>query len=159
MAKGVLVTGGSRGIGRAIVRLAAERGWSVAVNYAGNAGAAEEAVREAEAAGARAVAIRCDVALEADVVRMFDEAQAALGPLQALVNNAGIVAPERRLADMDADRIRRVFDVNVIGSYLCAREAARRMSRSRGGAGGVIVNISSVAARLGSRGGYVDYGG
>jgi NAD(P)-dependent dehydrogenase (short-subunit alcohol dehydrogenase family) len=159
MAKAVLVTGGSRGIGRAIVRLAAERGWSVAVNYAGNAGAADDAVREAEAAGAKAVAIRGDVAVEADVVRTFDEAEAALGPLSALVNNAGIVAPERSLADMDADRIRRVFDVNVIGSYLCAREAARRMSRSRGGQGGAIVNISSIAARLGSPGEYVDYAG
>lgn len=159
MAKAVLVTGGSRGIGRAVVRLAAERGWSVAVNFAGNAGAAGEAVREAEAAGARAVAIRGDVALEADVVRMFDEAEAALGPLSGLVNNAGIVAPQRSLADMDADRIRRVFDVNVIGPYLCAREAARRMSRGRGGQGGAIVNISSIAARLGSPGDYVDYAG
>jgi NAD(P)-dependent dehydrogenase (short-subunit alcohol dehydrogenase family) len=159
MAKTVLVTGGSRGIGRAIVRLAAEQGWSVAVNFAGNAAAANEAVHEAEATGARAVAIRGDVAVEADVVRMFDEAAAALGPLTALVNNAGIVAPERRLADMDADRIRRVMDVNVIGSYLCAREAARRMSRSRGGQGGAIVNVSSIAARLGSPGEYVDYAG
>lgn len=159
MTKVVLITGASRGIGRAAARLAGARGWSVGVNYAGREDAAAAAVAEVEAAGGRAVAIRGDVAVEADVIAMFDATEQAFGPIGGLVNNAGIVAPVGPLVDMSAERIKRVFDVNVIGSYLCAREAARRMSRSRGGRGGVIVNISSVAARLGSPFEYVDYAG
>ena len=159
MAKVVLITGASRGIGRAAARLAGARGWSVGVNYLGREDAAAAAVAEVEAAGGRAVAIRGDVAVEADVIAMFDETETAFGPIDGLVNNAGIVAPIGPLVGMSAERIRRVFDVNVIGSYLCAREAARRMARSRGGRGGVIVNISSVAARLGSPFDYVDYAG
>ena len=159
MTKVVLITGASRGIGRAAARLAGARGWSVGVNYVGREDAAAVVVAEVEAAGGRAVAIRGDVAVEADVIAMFDATEQAFGPIHGLVNNAGIVAPVGPLVDMSAERIKRVFDVNVIGSYLCAREAARRMSRSRGGRGGVIVNISSVAARLGSPFEYVDYAG
>ncbi|SOD89959.1 SDR family oxidoreductase [Caenispirillum bisanense] len=154
MSKVVLVTGGSRGIGRATAVLAARRGWSVAVGYAGNAAAAEETVAAVEAAGGRAIALRGDVAVEADVLALFDGAEAALGPLTGVVVNAGIVAPASRLADMDLARLRRMFDVNVLGAYLCAREAARRLT-----AGGSIVFVSSVAAVLGAANEYVDYAG
>lgn len=159
MPKTILVTGGSRGIGRATARLAGARGWAVGLNYAGNAAAAAEAVREVEAAGGRAVAIRGDVAVEADAIRLFDETEAVFGPLEGLVNNAGIVAPVSSLADMSAERLRRMFEVNVLGAYLCAREAARRMALGRGGRGGAIVNVSSVASRLGSPNEFVDYAG
>lgn len=159
MSKTVLITGASRGIGRAAARLAGRRGWSVAVNYAGRADAAATAVAEVEAAGGRAIAMRGDVAVETDVIALFDAAGKAFGPVDALVNNAGIVAPVGPLVDMTAERIRRMFEVNVIGTYLCAREAVRRMARSRGGRGGTIVNVSSVAARLGAPFDYVDYAG
>lgn len=154
MSKVVLVTGGSRGIGRATAVLAARQGWSVAVGYAGNAAAADETVAAVEAAGGRAVALRGDVAVEADVLALFDGAEAALGPLTGVVVNAGIVAPASRLADMDLARLRRMFDVNVLGAYLCAREAARRL-----GQGGSLVFVSSVAAVLGAANEYVDYAG
>ena len=159
MTKAILVTGASRGIGRATARLAGARGWSVGINYRNEAEAAQEAVAEVEAAGGRAVAIAGDVSSEADVISMFEATLAAFGSLDGLVNNAGIVAPASRLADMSIERMRRLFDVNVLGSYLCAREAARRLSRSRGGRGGAIVNLSSVAARLGAPFDYVDYAG
>ncbi|MFM0718155.1 SDR family oxidoreductase [Paraburkholderia strydomiana] len=159
MTKAVLITGGSRGIGRASARLLGARGWCVGVNYARNLAAAEATVAEVERAGGRAVAIEGDVANEADVIAMFDTLQQKFGKIDALVNNAGIVAPSSALADMDFARLKRMFDVNVLGAYLCAREAARRMSSDRGGAGGVIVNISSAAARLGSPNEYVDYAG
>ena len=159
MMPGLLVTGGSRGIGRAVAVLAAARGWPVAVNYAGNADAAAATVDAIAKAGGRAIAVRGDVASEADVIAMFDATQAAFGAVGGLVNNAGIVAPAGRLADMDLARMRRVFDVNVVGAYLCAREAVRRMARSRGGAGGAIVNVSSMAAVLGGANEYVDYAG
>jgi NAD(P)-dependent dehydrogenase (short-subunit alcohol dehydrogenase family) len=159
MSKVILVTGGSRGIGRSAARLAGARGWSVGVNYAGNAKAAAEAVAEVEAAGGRAIAIKGDVAVEADVVAMFDATVRAFGPIDGLVNNAGIIAPAMPLADMSVDRMRRLFEVNLLGAYLVAREAVRRMSRSRGGKGGVIVNLSSAAARLGSPNEFVDYAG
>ncbi|SIO57552.1 NAD(P)-dependent dehydrogenase, short-chain alcohol dehydrogenase family [Burkholderia sp. GAS332] len=157
MTKTVLITGGSRGIGRATARLLGARGWSVGVNYAQNLAAAQETVAEVERAGGHAVPIAGDVASEADVIAMFDTLQQKFGRLDALVNNAGIVAPSSQLADMDFARLKRMFDVNVLGAFLCAREAARRMSTTRGGAGGVIVNISSAAARLGSPNEYIDY--
>ncbi|MBU7437699.1 SDR family oxidoreductase [Paraburkholderia fungorum] len=159
MTKAVLITGGSRGIGRATARLLGAQGWSVGVNYAQNLAAARETVADVERAGGKALAIAGDVASEADVIAMFDALQQKFGRLDALVNNAGIVAPSSQLADMELARLKRMFDVNVLGAYLCAREAARRMSTARGGAGGVIVNISSAAARLGSPNEYIDYAG
>ena len=154
----ILITGASRGIGRAAALLACARGWSVGVNYVHDEAAAHEVVEEIARAGGKAVALRGDVADEDDVVAMFDGATRALGPLRGVVVNAGIVAPVARLVDMSVERMRKVFEVNVLGAYLTAREAARRMSRSLGGAGGSIVFISS-AARLGSPGLYVDYAG
>ncbi|MFL9948800.1 SDR family oxidoreductase [Paraburkholderia agricolaris] len=159
MTKAVLITGGSRGIGRATARLLGAQGWSVGVNYAQNLAAARETVADVERAGSQALAIAGDVASETDVIAMFDALEQKFGRLDALVNNAGIVAPSSQLADMELARLKRMFDVNVLGAYLCAREAARRMSTARGGAGGVIVNISSAAARLGSPNEYIDYAG
>jgi NAD(P)-dependent dehydrogenase (short-subunit alcohol dehydrogenase family) len=153
----LLVTGGGRGIGAAVARLAAARGFAVALSYLENRAAAEATVAEIERAGGRAVAFAGDVAREADVERLFAEVDGALGPLDALVNNAGVLARQMRLDEMDAERIERVFAVNVLGAFLCAREAVRRMSTRRGGRGGAIVNVSSGAARLGSPGEYVDY--
>jgi len=155
----ILITGASRGIGRAAALLACARGWSVGVNYLHDEDSAHEVVEAIARAGGKAVALRGDVADEDDVVAMFEGATRALGPLRGVVVNAGIVAPTSRLVDMSAERMRRVFEVNVIGAYLTAREAARRMSRSLGGAGGSMVFISSAAARLGSPGLYVDYAG
>jgi NAD(P)-dependent dehydrogenase (short-subunit alcohol dehydrogenase family) len=153
----LLVTGGSRGIGAATARLAAERGYAVCVNFEHEQAAAQAVVSGITGAGGRAIAVRADVAVEADVVRLFSEVDRLFGPLTALVNNAGIVQPQMRLEAMTADRIARVFAVNVVGAMLCAREAARRMSTRHGGRGGAIVNVSSIAARLGSAGEYVDY--
>lgn len=155
--KVLLVTGGSRGIGAATGRLAAKAGWAVAVNYAANSLAADEVVRVIRADGGRAMAVQADVADEAQVQRMFEQVDAKFGRLTGLVNNAGVVAQRARLDEMDLARWRRLFDINVIGSLLCAREAVRRMSPKHGGAGGAIVNLSSAAARLGSPGEYVDY--
>ncbi|HEX3842768.1 MAG TPA: SDR family oxidoreductase [Steroidobacteraceae bacterium] len=155
----VLITGASRGIGRATALLAAERGWQVVINYRIDHEAAAEAAAEVQRRGSRATTVRGDVSVEADVVGMFREAHADLGPLDGVVINAGIVAPAMRLADMTAERLQRIFQVNVLGAYLCAREAARALSRSRGGKGGSIVIVSSAAARLGSPGEYVDYAG
>jgi NAD(P)-dependent dehydrogenase (short-subunit alcohol dehydrogenase family) len=159
MTKVVLITGASRGIGRATARLAGARGWAVGVNFVGNAEAAARTVAEVEAAGGRAVAVRGDVSIETDVVAMFDATREAFGVLDGVVNNAGIVAPSLPLAEIDAQRLKRIFDVNVYGAYLCAREAARRLSKGRGGNGGAIVNVSSAAARLGAPFEYVDYAG
>lgn len=153
----LLVTGGSRGIGAAVARIAAGRGWRVAVNYAENAAAAEALVREIRDASGEAIAIRGDVGVEADVVRMFEAVDRAYGPLDALVNNAGVVDRKTRVDAMSAARLERIFRSNVIGSFLCAREAVRRMSTRHGGRGGAIVNVSSVAAVHGSPGEYVDY--
>ena len=159
MSRAIVITGGSRGIGRATAILAGQRGWAVGVNYVGNERAAAETVAAVEAGGGRAVAIRGDVAVEADVLSLFDATQRAFGRIDGLVNNAGIVAAGLPLAEMSAERMRRVFATNIFGAYLCAREAARRFSRSRGGQGGAIVNLSSAAARLGAPNEYVDYAG
>jgi NAD(P)-dependent dehydrogenase (short-subunit alcohol dehydrogenase family) len=157
--KTILVTGGTRGIGRATALKCARQGWSVALNYIGNRSAAEDAAREVRAAGGRAITLQGDVALEADVISMFGETESTLGRLDGVVINAGIVAPSLPLADMDSARLKRVFDVNVYGAYLCARESARRLSKDRGGGGGAIVLVSSAASRLGSPFEYVDYAG
>ncbi len=156
--KTILITGGSRGIGRATALLAGQRGWSVAVNYAADREAADAVVAAVAEAGGRAVALKGDVSNEADVLSMFDRA-AELGPLDGVVVNAGIVAPSLPLADIGVDRLRRIFDVNILGAYLCAREASRRLDRDKGGRGGSIVLVSSVAARIGSPFEYVDYAG
>lgn len=153
----LLVTGGSRGIGAATARLAAQQGWQVALNYAANSLAADEVVHTIRAAGGTAMAVKADVADEAQVMAMFGQIDAKLGPLRGLVNNAGVVDVTARVDEMSVARWRRMFDINVMGSMLCAREAVRRMSTRHGGAGGSIVNISSAAARLGAPGQYVDY--
>jgi len=152
----ILITGASRGIGAATARLAGRRGYSVCVNYRSNREAAERVVRTIESDGAKAVAVGADVSIERDVVRLF-EACDRLGSLTALVNNAGILETQTRVEHLDAARVTRIFATNVIGPFVCAREAVRRMSTSHGGAGGAIVNVSSGAARLGSPGEYVDY--
>lgn len=157
--KVILITGASRGIGRETALLAAARGWSVGVNYASNRAAADEVVALVQAAGAEAVAVQGDVASEGDVIAMFEATEKALGKLDGVVVNAGIVGPAASLMDMSGERMRRMFEVNTLGAYLCAREAARRLAQSRGGKGGSIVLVSSVAARLGSPFEYVDYAG
>ena len=159
MARVVLITGGSRGIGRAVALALAPRGWHIALSYVSRPDAAAATVRDVEAAGGRAIALQADVRSEADVVGLFDATADAFGGLDALVNNAGIVAPSMPLAEMSGERLRRMFETNVLGAYLSAREAARRLSTRRGGRGGAIVNVSSAAARLGSPNEYVDYAG
>jgi NAD(P)-dependent dehydrogenase (short-subunit alcohol dehydrogenase family) len=153
----MLITGASRGIGAATARLAARRGYAVCVNYRQSRTAAEDVVREAIASGANACAVAADVSIEADVVKLFEACDRELGPVTALVNNAGILETQMRVEQMDAARIGRILATNVIGPFLCAREAVRRMSRNHGGSGGAIVNVSSGAARLGSPNEYVDY--
>lgn len=153
----VIVTGASRGIGAATARLAGARGDAVCVNYRRDRQAAEDVVRAIEAAGARAIAVAGDVAVEADVVRLFETCDRELGRVRALVNNAGILDRQMRVDQMTAARIERIMAVNVVGALLCAREAIRRMSTKHGGSGGAIVNVSSGAARWGSPGEYVDY--
>ena len=157
MNKVLLVTGGGRGIGAATALLAAEQGWAVAVNYTANSLAADEVVRQIRAAGGQAISVKADVADETQVLRMFEHIDAKLGRLTGLVNNAGVVDVAARVDEMSVARWKRMFDVNVIGSLICAREAVRRMSTRHGGEGGSIVNVSSAAARLGSPGQYVDY--
>ena len=153
----LLITGGSRGIGAATALLAAQRGYAVAVNYASNSLAADEVVRTIRAGGGTAMAVQADVGDEAQVLAMFEKVDAKLGRLTALVNNAGVVDVQARVEQMSVARLERMFRVNVIGSFICAREAVRRMSTRHGGSGGAIVNISSGAARLGSPDQYVDY--
>lgn len=148
----LIVTGGSRGIGAATALLAAERGWDVYLSYHRERGAAEEVVAACRQRGGGAEAMRADVRLERDVIALFDTAVRRFGPLRGLVNNAGIVAPQARVADIDVERLRRVLEVDVVGAFLCAREAVRRM-----GEGGAVVNVSSRAAVLGSPEEYVDY--
>lgn len=153
----LLITGGSRGIGAATALLAARQGYAVAVNYTAHPEAADEVVRQIRAGGGQALALQADVAREDQVLAMFAAIDASLGRLCALVNNAGVVDLAARVDEMSAARLRRMFDINVIGSFLCAREAVRRMSTKHGGSGGAIVNVSSAAARLGSPAQYVDY--
>jgi NAD(P)-dependent dehydrogenase (short-subunit alcohol dehydrogenase family) len=157
MNKVLLVTGSSRGIGAATALLAAQKGWSVAVNYTANSLAADEVVRQIRASGGQAMSVQADVADEAQVLRMFAHIDAKMGRLTGLVNNAGVVDVSARVDEMSVARWKRMFDINVIGSLICAREAVRRMSTRHGGEGGSIVNVSSAAARLGSPGQYVDY--
>jgi len=153
----LLVTGGGRGIGAATARLAAERGYDVCINYRTNAEAAGRVVEDAQQAGARAIAVQADIALEADVERMFATCDAELGQVTALVNNAAILETQTRLDAIDAARLTRVFGTNVFGAFFCSRQAVRRMSTRYGGTGGAIVNVSSGAARMGSPGEYIDY--
>ncbi|HET7528184.1 MAG TPA: SDR family oxidoreductase [Burkholderiaceae bacterium] len=152
-----LITGAGRGIGAATAQLLAQRGWDVAINYARDAAAAEQVAVDVRRAGRRALAVRADVADEASVLAMFDAVDQGLGRLTALVNNAGIVDLKARLDEMSTARWRRMLDVNVFGTLLCSREAVKRMSTRHGGAGGVIVNLSSIAATLGAPAMYVDY--
>ena len=153
----LLVTGGSRGIGAATALLAARAGWTVAVNYTSDSSAADSVVRQIAEAGGKAIALRADVADEQQVLAMFARIDAELGRLTGLVNNAGVIDVTSRVEDMSVARLKRMFDINVIGSMVCAREAVRRMSTRHGGSGGAIVNLSSAAARLGAPGQYVDY--
>jgi NAD(P)-dependent dehydrogenase (short-subunit alcohol dehydrogenase family) len=155
--KTLLITGGSRGIGAATALLAARQGYAVAVNYTSNAAAADAVVRQIGAAGGRAICVQADVAVEQEVMAMFAKVDTEFGPLDALVNNAGVVDQTSRVDAMTLARLQRMFAVNVFGSFLCAREAVKRMSTRHGGLGGAIVNVSSAAARLGSPGQYVDY--
>ena len=157
MADVIIITGAGRGIGAATALLAAQRGYSVCINFRDNRAAADGVVRAIEAAGGRAIGVAADVSSEPDVERLFETCDRDLGPPTALVNNAGIVETQMRVEAMDGARIQRIFATNVIGSFLCAREAVRRMSTKRGGSGGAIVNVSSGASRLGAPGEYVDY--
>lgn len=157
MRKVLLVTGGSRGIGAATSILAAQKGWAVAVNYTSNSQAADDVVAQIKKAGGEAMSVQADVANEEQVLAMFEKVRNTLGPLQGLVNNAGVVDVSARLDQMSMARWRRMFDINVLGSMLCAREAIRQMSTLHGGQGGSIVNLSSAAARLGAPGQYLDY--
>ena len=152
MNKVLLVTGGSRGIGAASALLAAQQGWAVAVNYTANSLAADEVVRQIRSAGGHAIAVQADVADEAQVLRMYEHIDAKLGRLSGLVNNAGVVDVYARVADMSVARLKRMFDINVMGSLICAREAVRRMSTRYGGEGGSIVNVSSAHALIGRKG-------
>lgn len=155
--KTMIITGGSRGIGAATALRAAEHGYAVCVNYVHDKVAAEAIVHAIEKNGGRAIAVAADVSSEPDVVRLFKTVDDVLGAVSALVNNAGILAQQMRVDEMDAARLNRIFSTNITGSFLCAREAIRRMSTRHGGTGGAIVNLSSAASRLGAPGEYVDY--
>ncbi len=157
MSNVVIVTGASRGIGAATARLAAERGYAVCVNYVSDQSAAEAVVADISSKSGRAIAVQADVSNEADVMRLFETVDRELGVVTALVNNAGTLETQKRLDELDAARINRILAINVTGCFLCAREAVRRMSTRHGGKGGAIVNVSSIAARLGSPGEYIDY--
>ncbi len=157
MNKVILITGASRGIGAATALLAARRGYAVAVNYSAHSLAADEVARQIRAGGGTAITVQADVSHEDQVLAMFDKVDAKLGRLTALVNNAGVVDQPARVDDMSLQRLRRMFDTNLLGPFLCAREAVKRISKRYGGAGGAIVNVGSAAARLGSPGHYVDY--
>lgn len=157
MTKRLLITGGSRGIGRATALLAGARGWSVAINYVNHAEAAENTATEVRAAGGEAVIVKGDVAVEADVIRMFDEAEEAFGGLDCVIANAGIVASTASIADMTLERMQRVVDTNVVGALLTARETSKRLRRAMEAPSASLVVLSSAAARLGAPGQYVDY--
>ena len=157
MSKVLLVTGGSRGIGAAVALLAAKQGYAVAINFNGNRDAAESVAKQIRDDGGTAMCVQADVSDEAAVLAMFTRVDAELGRLTALVNNAGVVDMPSRVDAMSVARLRRMFEINVLGSFICAREAVLRMSTRHGGAGGCIVNLSSAAARIGSPGQYVDY--
>ncbi len=157
MGKVAVITGGSRGIGAATAQMMAAKGFSVCVNYLLNVAAASAVVEKIELAGGRAIAVQADISKEAQIVRLFETVDQQLGRLSVLVNNAGVLEKQMRVAEMSAERLNRVFAVNVTSYFLCAREAVRRMSTQYGGVGGAIVNVSSAAARLGSSGEYVDY--
>ena len=157
MTKVLIITGGSRGIGAATALLAASQGYAVAVNYAANSLAADEVVRQIRSGGGTAITVQADVAVQADVLAMFKKVDAKLGRLTALVNNAGVVDHASRVDAMSIERLQRMFAINVFGSFMCAREAVKRMSTRYQGGGGSIVNVSSAAARLGAPGQYVDY--
>jgi NAD(P)-dependent dehydrogenase (short-subunit alcohol dehydrogenase family) len=153
----LIITGSGRGIGAATARLAAKRGYAVCVNYLRDRAAAEMVVQDIRGDGGSAVAVAGDVSVEKDVLHLFEECDRSLGPLRALVNNAGIVATKARVDEIGAERLQRMMAVNVVGAFLCAREAIKRMSKKHGGPGGAIVNVSSGAARLGSPSEWVDY--
>ncbi|MEA4838081.1 MAG: SDR family oxidoreductase [Rhodospirillaceae bacterium] len=155
--KTVLITGGSRGIGRATALLCGARGWSVAVNYVHDVQAAEDTAEAVRKAGGQAITLKGNVVSETDVVTLFDETARQFGPIDGVVINAGIVAPSLPVAELSAERLKRVFGTNIFGSFLCAREAARRLPRDKGGPGGSIVVLSSAASRLGTPFEYVDY--
>ncbi len=157
MSEVMIVTGGSRGIGAATARLAGERGYAVCVNFRRDADAAAAVVADIEKAGSQALAVAGDMSSEKDVLNLFETSDVKLGTPKVLVNNAGIIDVQSRVEDYTLERLQRMFAVNITGAFLCAREAVRRMSTKRGGAGGAIVNVSSVAARLGGPNEYVDY--
>ena len=157
MSEVMIVTGGSRGIGAATARLAGARGYAVCVNYRSDAKSAGSVVADIERAGGRAIAVAGDMSREQDVINLFETADAELGRLKVLVNNAGIVDVQSRVEDYTLARLERMFAINITGAFLCAREAVRRMSTRNGGDGGAIVNVSSAAARLGGPNEYVDY--
>ena len=157
MAKVLIITGASRGIGAATARLAAARGYAICVNYRHNQAAAEGVVDTITQLGGTAIAVAADVAAEPDIVRLFETVDKHFGTVTALVNNAGILAQQMRVEEMDVARLNRIFATNITGPFLCSREAIKRMSTKQGGAGGAIVNVSSGASRLGSPGEYVDY--
>jgi len=157
MSKVLVVTGGSRGIGAETALLAAARGYDVCINYHKNETAADAVVDQIKSAGGKAIAVAADVSRESDVKDLFKTVDEKLGQISALVNNAGILEKQIRVEDIDEVRLHRIFAANVFGSFLCAREAVRRMSTKHGGSGGAIVNVSSAASRLGSAGEYVDY--
>lgn len=157
MAKVILITGGSRGIGAATAKLAAQNGYRVAVNYVAHKRRAEEVVDQIRSAGGDAVTLQADVSDEKQVVQMFSQLDEHFGTIDALINNAGVLAPLSPVMNIDAQRIKRIFDVNVTGSFICAREAIQRMSTDHNGQGGSIINLTSGAARLGAANDYVDY--
>ena len=157
MKKIIIITGGSRGIGAATARLAAKQGYAICINYLHNREAANSIVDELKQLGSTVISVAGNVSSESDVINLFNIVDKQLGKVTALVNNAGILEQQMRVEDMDVARLNRVFATNIIGVFLCSREAVKRMSTKRGGAGGAIVNLSSGAARLGSPGEYVDY--